>query len=230
VAHNQVYLNGGTTAVSVGGSQVTVLSLLASACDAALARTDFSSPDDLSAALDPCESATLWIECRSDATPPPYGVVCPSGADAPAWATRYQAVNRLWVAMNGDTDLYPVSFGIAALGATKESGRADAAQSLQAALASAQQVLDFGTMNYLAAFEIKSYAGTGTVDWLAHYTERPRYQMFATNIVSAYLWFRSYGDVTVTDTRAVLDGLAADPDVSVGAKLYIDEIKYNSGE
>jgi hypothetical protein len=156
-------------------------------------------------------------------------VVCPSGADAPAWAIRYQAMNRLWVAMNGNTDLYPVSFGIAALGATQDSGHADAAQSLQAALASAQQILDFGTMNYLAAFEIKSYAGTATIDWLAHYANQPRYQMFADSIASAYLWFLSYGDVSATDTRAVLARLASDPEVSIGAKLYIDEVQYRSG-
>lgn len=54
--------------------------MLGDACDAALARTSFVSPDDLTAALQRCNDALTWIECRADGLPAFYGTVCPQDA------------------------------------------------------------------------------------------------------------------------------------------------------
>jgi S1-C subfamily serine protease len=229
VTNDLVYLNGHATEASVGGTATNVLSALGQACDTALARTDFVSPDDLTAALQPCNDGQRWIECRIDATLPAYGVTCPGASEAAAWATRFQTMNQLWVAMNGNTDLSPLSFGIAALSASKAAGLSAGATSLQAALTAAGQVLDFSVANDLSAFAVPSYAGNDTLTWLRAYKSRPDYALFASSIASAYLWSTDNGLIDSSEARSALADLAGNNEVDVGSKLYIQTYQYLRG-
>jgi len=229
VAADFVYLNARAPTASVNGVASDVLSLLGAACDAALARADFASPDDLTAALQPCNDALTWIECRTDESPAAYGTVCPT-ADAALWTTRFQKMNELWVAMNGNTDLTPVTFGRAQLAFSKADGVVQGNASLQAALAVAGTPgLDFGLSNYLAAFDVTSYAGADPLDWLRAYHQAPGYQDFGTSIASAYLWWWDNGVIGQDEALGTLKTLVADPKISVGAKLYADEVLYEDG-
>jgi hypothetical protein len=228
VANDRVYLNGRASSVTVAGTSVGVLTLLGQACDAALARQDFVSPEDLSAALAPCDDATLWIECRLDAGPPPYGVECPA-ADAAAWAARYQAMNGLWRGMNGTLDLYPVSFGIAQLQSSMGAGYMAGAQSLTQALTQAQPELDFTLANYLAAFQVPSYAGVNVAAFVAGYPAVPHYELEGRRIASAAGWLAYHGAMSKNEMLAILSQLHSDPRVDVGSKLYIEELEYAYG-
>ncbi|HEY4188544.1 MAG TPA: serine protease [Polyangia bacterium] len=229
VKSNLVYLNGHATRVNVGGVPTDILSLLGTTCDAALARNDFASPDDLGTALQPCNDGLTWIECRVDETPASYGTVCPP--DPAAWTARFKTMNDLWVAMNGNTNLTPVGFGAAALSPSKLAGVAAGSAGVQAALAAAgNPLVDFGLENYLAAFGVASYAGTDTLAWLRAYRQRPGYQDFGTSIASAYLWWYDNHAVGGTEALSALQALAHDPNISVGAKLYVDQELYESGK
>jgi hypothetical protein len=227
VTNDLVYLNGRAAEATVAGTPTNVLSALGQACDAALARTDFVSPDDLTAALQPCSDGQRWIECRYDETRPAYGVVCP--VDGAAWAARFQAMNQLWVAMNGNTDLSPVSFGVAALSSSKAAGLSAGATSLQAALNAAGQTLDLSVTNYLSAFAVAFYAGNDTLTWLRAYKSRPDYALFATSIASAFLWSADNNLIDSSEARSALADLAGNPDVTVGSKLYIQNQQYFRG-
>jgi V8-like Glu-specific endopeptidase len=230
VGSDFVYLNGGVTTANVNGVPTDVLSLLGAACDAALARTDFASPDDLTAAQQPCNDALTWIECRSDETPASYGTVCPT-QDAALWTGRFQKMNDLWVAMNGNTDLTPLAFGVAQLAPSKAEGTAEGSIGLQAALAAVgNPALDFSLANYMAAFEVTSYAGADTLGWLRGYRQVPGYQDYGTSIASAYLWWWDNGVVDEDEALAALKALIQDPNVSISAKLYADQVLYEEGK
>ena len=222
VAKNVVFQNGGVATAMIGSTPMAILDLLAQACDATLARTDFTSPDDLSSALQPCNDGQRWIECRADATAGPYATVCPSDAARADWVARFGETNDRWVAMNGNTDLYPVSFGVAALQSDHAAGQRAGATDLLQALQAAQQPIDFGIANYLAAFAIDAYAGTPSLDWLRDYASRPGWTLAAHDIASAFLWWRDDKVIDEGELLHVLQSLIHDPDVDVGAKLYID--------
>jgi hypothetical protein len=224
VANSAAYQNGGAWMVSVGGSSIDVIDLLGQACDRGLAQTDFASPDELEDALRPCEDGQRWIECRGDATPAGFSTVCPVERDA--WAARYRQVNEKWVEMNGNTYLYPVTFGIAALYPSESNGRIIAANELRAALTGALQVMDFGIANYLAAFAVDDYDGTRSLDWLRGYAGQPAWTRGAFSIASAFLWWRENGAVSDDEVLAVLDRLAHHPDVDMSTKLYVDMMLY----
>ena len=230
VASDLVYLNGGAITADVNGAPDAVLDLLGAACDTALARTDFASPDDLSTAMIPCNDALIWIECRVDETPvAAYQTVCPN--DASAWTSRFEVMNSLWVAMNGNTDLSPVSFGVAQLQPSIAEGMQAGGSSLRAALAAAgTPSLDFGLSNFLAAFNVRSYGGSDPLTWIRSYHQVPGYQDFGTSIASAYLWWWDNGAIDRAEAIAALNALMRDPQISVGSKLFIDEYLYESGD
>ena len=169
LANDLVYLNARTSTVTVNGVSASALSVLGQACDAALSRTNFSSPDDLSSALTPCYDAQTWIECRSDAPAAAYGVVCPSSTDQPTWSNRYQSMNNLGVQMNGIPDYASVSFAVAALQSTVATGTTAGAQSLQRMITNVAPPLDFTLAYFLTAFSINSYSGTSISDYITHY-------------------------------------------------------------
>jgi hypothetical protein len=219
-------LNAHIPTVNVDQVTQSVLSLLGEACDTALARNDFQSPDDLGSALVPCYHATTWIECRTDASEVPYGVVCPEDTDKQVWISRFSAVNRQWLDMNGQLDLYSVSFAIAHLQSSKDSGLTAGAQHLQYALSNANPELDFSLASYLAAFHIASYGGTAIADYTRNYSDVLHYEYQADDIAWTALYLGSGGAFKKQEVLDILSQLYNDTSVSVGAKLYVEEIQY----
>lgn len=229
VARNRVYLNAHASMVSLNGMQVSVLSLLGQACDAALARQDFQSPDDLTTAITPCYDAQSWIECRADAAPAAFGTVCPAADEGTAWAARFQALNARRRALNGELDLSPITFGIAALATSMSAGRTAGADSLQAALGEARPPVDFTVAYYLAVFGIEVSGPTNIRDFIRGYAKVPQYQLYASTIAAAATWLAAARIITGPETLAVLAALAGDRKVSVGAKLAIEDERYGAG-
>jgi hypothetical protein len=227
VANSALYLNSASPEAQVDGRPQQVLSLLASACDAALARDDFTSPEDLSDALQPCWDALNWIECRSDAEDVARGAVCPAGEER-AWTDRFRAMFERQRALNGELDLTPLSFGVAQLAESNDDGDARGRASLLAALDEAQPLFDFSLAPYLAAFSIDSYAGQSTLDKVTKYTRTPHFELSGAEIASAALWLSSYGELDGKQTLGILRALLHNPRVDIGAKLYIEDVLYNS--
>jgi Trypsin-like peptidase domain len=225
VAHHLVYRNAQVTGAIVGGTSRPVLEILGDACNAALARDDYESPDDLASALTPCADASLWIECRSDAKAD--FKTCPS--DVSSWLNRYQKLFDKYRAMNGQLEYSAITFWSAALAANMDQGRTDAASNLSAALAEAKPPLGFSLANYLAAFDFGAYEGTLVVDFVRNYRGWPGYSEEAGNIASAALYLSDASVLSVSDARGILGALGADPSIDIGDRLYIEEVLYNSG-
>jgi hypothetical protein len=226
VANNRVYLNAHAATAVVETGSVSVLSLLAQACDSALARQDFQSDEQLADALSPCDDAITWIDCRFDASPVPYKVVCPAGEDSSAWQSRFQAMNQRRREMNGDLDLYPISFGIANLASSKSEGTYAGGQSLQQAISDAQPVLDFSLALYLAAFNMGYYGNINIVDYVKAYKTVLHYEFQALYIAAAAGWLYSFQALTKTEMLSIWSQLHHDPNVSIGDKLYIEDLQY----
>jgi V8-like Glu-specific endopeptidase len=229
VDNNLVYLNSRTSTVSVNGVPTSALTLLGQACDAAEARTDFTSPDDLDSALQPCYDAQSWIECRSDASQQPYGKVCPPAAEIANWQSRFLKANQLQVAMNGDMDLYSVSTAVAKLQASRAQGTAAGAQTLQQALSQVNPVLDFTLADYLIQYQIQTYAGRNLSQLLLNYSSDSTYQLQGAYVADANAWLYSSGQLSKNDLLTALRQQYSDPNSTVGTKLYIEELQHDFG-
>jgi hypothetical protein len=233
VAKDRIFLNSRQVAAIVtdGSSSVStsVLQVLGHACDAALARPEFTSPDDLSAALLPCTHAVSWIDCRADHPSTPYPTECPSGSDAVAWENRFIQINQEWLAMNGQMDLNGISFDIARLASSKSAGIAAGRQTLAAALASANPWLDFSLANYLAAFDIPTYGGVDLASYVRGYAKVLHYELQARDIASAAGWLYDDHLLDRSTLSSILGALESDGSVSVGDKLYIEDLRYQLG-
>lgn len=231
VANDLVYLNAHvSTYASTGHGPTSVLSALGTACDAALAVTDYATPDDLSAALQPCYDAMSWIECRTDEPPSSLGTVCPSSDDVATWMGRFEGVNGANVALNGQMDLDAVSFSIASLAPDIAAGYTAGGNSLVAALESANYPLDLSTAQYLAAFGIGTYAGTDLVTYVEGYAKIPEYDRQAGDVAFAIVSLEEAGLVSSDEVSSVLSALASDTTVDVGDKLYVESLQYQLGE
>ena len=229
LANDLLYLNSRTSTVNISGASVTALSVLAQACDTALARTDFRTPDDLSSALTPCYHAETWIDCRIDAPVQPYGTVCPTGAEATAWAARFVEANQAMLDMNGAMDFYSVSTAVARLQPTVQQGVQAGAQSLQQALVQGKPTLDFQLADYLSQFQIADYGGKAIKDYLINYQQDPNYQLQGGSLTEAGDWLYVDGQLSNADYVSLLSRLHGDPDTSVGTKLYIEEVQHYLG-
>jgi V8-like Glu-specific endopeptidase len=228
VAHELVFRNAHTSTASVGGAPKSILESLAAACDKGLARTDIASPEDLDTALAPCYAAESWIECRTDATTA-FGV-CPTPDALDPWRARFQGVYDHWYALNGEHDLAPVSFGLARLASSQAEGDAIAQSKVQQLLSASNAPLDFGVAEYLAVFGVPSYAGTSIVDFVRNYAKQPHYELAASTIVTSALWLNHASSLSSNDARTLLVNLAGDGKVAIGPKLFIEEVRYNSGD
>jgi hypothetical protein len=225
LANNFVYLNARVTTVTVDGMSIGAIPILGEACDAALARTDFTSPGDLSSALTPCYQAETWIDCRSNYSSS-YGIVCPAPTDQAAWVSRFQSVNQLRLGMNGQPDYSIVSFAIAELQPSWDAGVTAGAQSLQQVLDATSPVLDFGLAEYLAAFAIESYGGTQIATYVSNYKQVPHYELQGTEIAYTAGWRYNNRNMTKAQLQSFLQQLFADPKISVGAGLAIEDYLY----
>lgn len=226
LANDLVYLNAHAASINVNGTSVGALSLLGTACDSALARNDFKSPNDLQSALTPCYHAQTWIDCRVDAPSSPYGVVCPSGSESINWANRFRGINQLWLNMNGVIDYNSVSFAIAHLQPTMAAGVTAGAQELQKAIAGPNPVLDYLLSSYLVPFNIDTFNGMNIKDYIVNYRNSLHYELDGHNIVYAADWLYANGGLVKTGLLSLLSGLYNDPNVSLGTKLFIEDLQY----
>ena len=230
VTNNEVYRNAAVSTADIGGTSTSALTLLGNACDAALARSDFKSPEDMADALAPCDDAQAWIECRGDSSGKLYGTLCPDSADLSKWVSRNQTVNQMWENMNGTFDYAAVSFNIAALQSNKSAGTTAGAQSLQQALDAAHPHLDFTLAYYLAAFGINSYDGTNIHDYVVNYAKVPHYELSAELIAYAATWLYGNGYLSSSALLSLEKKLNDDPKVSIGSQLAIEDFLYEIGE
>ncbi|MGO8992567.1 MAG: trypsin-like serine peptidase, partial [Polyangiaceae bacterium] len=229
VTNDLVYLNARVPTANIsGGGTLSVLSALGTACDAALAAS-YATPDDLTAALQPCDDGLSWIECRAEEIASSPGSVCPDAADSALWQQRFTQMNAVTVAMNGQTFLYPVSFGFQSLSATDAAGLTAGAAGLVQALNGAAQPLDLGVANYLAAFAVPSYLGVSTASYVTGYTSVPDYALDASDAVSAAMWLVANQVLTSTQGFTVVEQLYADPTVDINTKLYAEDVEYQAG-
>jgi hypothetical protein len=225
VDHQLLYLAARTPTAQVGGVGKQVLASLGEACDAALAVTDYASPEDLSTALKPCLDAEQWIECRSDAMTP-FGV-CPP--DASAWQSRYEAVYQYWRSFNGELELDEMSFAEAALSDSNSGGQTAGAQLLSQALTVAQPALDFHVASHLAAFSVDTYRGASVVDFARNYASVPDYAASGQDLVGTILWLGNRGALGLADTRSLLSAVHDDRTIDLGTKLFIELAEYYRG-
>jgi hypothetical protein len=225
VASELLYLTAHTPTANVNGAPAQVLDALGAACDAALAVTDYASPEDLASALQPCLDAENWIECRSDAKTA-YGV-CPD--DTSEWQRRYQAYFEYWRSFNGEIALDEISFGIASLASTMASGQTAGAQTLAQALGEAKPALDFDVAEHLAAFGVDTYQGASVIDFVRSYKSVPDYALNGEDIVSTILWLAYLGAIDSSELQSLLGSLHADPTIDLGTKLFIELAEYNRG-
>ncbi len=225
VANQLVYLTARTPTANVDGMPVKVLDALGAACDAALAVTDYASPEDLTAGLQPCSAAENWIECRVDAMTP-YAV-CPD--DLSAWQRRYQAYFEYWRSFNGELELDDMSFAQASLSDSMADGQATGAQLLTQALDEAKPALDFHVALHLAAFEIGSYQGTSIVDFIRGYQSVPDYALNGGYLVTTILWLGNFGALDISEVQGLLSALHGDPTIDLGTKLLIELAEYYRG-
>ncbi|MFA7403464.1 MAG: serine protease [Pelobacteraceae bacterium] len=226
LANDLVYLNAHATSITADGTVTTPLKLLGTACDAALARHDFTSPDDMDEAFTPCYHAQTWIDCRSDAGPVPYGVVCPGDSEAAAWSARYKAVNQRWVDMLGQPDYDSVSFAIAHLQPTVRAGIASGGQALQQAVISAAPVMDLSLAYYLAAFNVTSYGPINIKDYLVNYRTVLHYELNDSYIAYGAGWLYYNNNLTKDELLSLVSRLYTDPTVSLGTRLGIEDLRY----
>jgi hypothetical protein len=228
VVKNQlVYLNARTSAAKVAGVDVPILPLLATACDAALADESYASPDDLQALESPCFDSESWIECETDASPAPF-TTCPDDPARAAWSARYTKVFDRHRALNGSLLLSEITFAQAALQSSKASGIAAGTGLLQAFLDQQQPPLTFAIAPYLAAFGIDSYGGTTLLAYVTHFDHAPEYGLSLGDIVNTALWLNAGQQMTATQVYDVLDRLNGDANLTLGAKLRIEEVEYQS--
>jgi len=212
-----------TPTAIVDGVREQALASLGTACDAALAVTDYASPEDLSTGLEPCFDAENWIECRTDATTP-YGA-CPN--DTSAWQGRYQAVFEYWRSFNGQLERDEMSFAEAALADSMADGLTAGAQVLSQALAEAKPALDFHVALHLAAFQIDTYRGTSVVDFARGCV--PDYALNGEYLVSTILWLGNFGALGASDTQGLLEAVHDEASIDLGTKLLIELAEYNRG-
>ena len=229
LANNLLYLNARADSVTADGTVTTPLNLLATACDAALARQDYTSPNDLDDALTPCYDAQAWIDCRTDVDPVSYGVVCPAGGDIAAWTTRFKAVSQRWMDMVGEPDYDSVSFAIAGLQSSRSAGMAAGAAALQQAVTAAAPVLDHSLAYYLAAFNVASFNGVSIRDYIVNYRNVPHYELNDSYIAYGAAWLYANSRLFESELLPLLSALHDDPVASLGARLGIEELTYQFG-
>jgi len=237
VEHGAVYLNAHVSTVQViteppatppAAAPKDILSLLGAACDKGLDRTDFDSPDDLGAAVQPCYDALDWIHCSTE-TPSADYQVCPKNEVAAAWTTRFQRTFDAYRAMNGQLYLDMVTYAPALLQTSSTDGANLARSNLQHVLSETNPPLDFSLSSYLAAYGLRDYAGTNLVDYVRNYSKAAHYEQFVSSIALTALYLNNDGNaLSFDETKTLLARLATDEKASLGGKLYIEEIRYNS--
>jgi hypothetical protein len=230
-SHSAAFLAASTWKANVEGDRVALVSLLATACDEGLAREDYTAFEELQGALSPCFTALDFIECRSDAASSTELVpkLCPT-AELPAWHIRLHSASLKQHMFNGALDLSAVSFSTEVLAASRDAAEQTARTNLLATLDEVRPRLDFTVGSYLAAYGVDSYNGQSTRELFVHYADVPFYERYAWQIAVSALWLQAADQLTREQAIAVARALYRDPEVSLGAKLRIEELLYNADE
>jgi hypothetical protein len=223
-----IYLNAHAATAQVEGAEREVLTILGEACDRGLARGDYTSPEDFSDGVSACSAAMRWISCTPSTSTSSWGV-CPDEAAKTAWRERYQQLSFRQQELNGKLWLDAVSFAQKGLESTEEQGVSVGREGLSQALDSARPPLDLALARYLAAFEIKTYDGKKTLDFLRAYAEIPHYALSVPDIVFTAIWLNRQKALGGPEIEALLAGLVEDTSIDLGSKLLIEEVQYNSG-
>ncbi len=228
LAASDAFLASSTLEARVlGGMPMPLLELFAQACDAGLAREDYTSLEALSSGLRPCLTAVDFIECRGDSESDSLiATTCPD--DIEAWKARLEQVVQRQLDFNGSLDLSPVSFSFEALADSEEAGKAEAQRAIHEALDKALPVYDFTLAPYLSAFGILEYDGQSTIDLILNYRRFPYYERFAWEIALSALWLYSNDELDSKTALRLTKELYRNGKISLGAKLRIEEILYNS--
>jgi V8-like Glu-specific endopeptidase len=229
IARNRLYLNARSLTVTADGVVSSPLTLLGSACDAALARQDYTSPNDMDDALSPCYDAQYWIDCRSDASSVSYGRLCPSGGEATSWYNRFKGVSQRWQDLTGQPDYHALTFAIARLQPNFSSGVTSGGMQLQQVTAANSAPLDLSLAYYFAAFNIASYGAVNIKEYVSGYAKVSHYELSGTDIAYALAWLYSTNRLTKLELSAALNALGHDPLSDVGTRLAVEEISYQFG-
>jgi hypothetical protein len=229
LAVSDAFLASSTLEAVIAGTPTPLLELFAEACDEGLAREDYTSIEALSDGLRPCSAALDFIECRGETESEALiATSCPD--DVEAWTARLEAVVQRQLDFNGSLDLSPVSFGFDALARSEDAGRSQARRAIMDALDRAEPVYDFALAPYLSAYGILEYDGQSTVDLIQNYRRFPYYERYAWEITLSALWLYSDNELERETALRVTKELYRSDKVSLGAKLRIEEILYNSDE
>jgi V8-like Glu-specific endopeptidase len=224
----ELYLQAHVANASVDGVQKPVLTILGDACDQGLRRDDYTSPDDFYEGVRACSAAMRWILCDAAPTTRNWGV-CPDETTRDLWRARFLLLFERQRGLNGELWLDAVSFAEGSLQTSEKQGFDAGRASLTRALADARPPLDLPLAPYLAAFDIDTYDGNATVDFLRAYADVPHYELWVPEIVYTALWLRSRDRLEPSEVESILARLEGDEHVSLGGKLLIEEVQYNLG-
>ncbi len=211
----------------VPAADKSILTSLGEACDRALSNEAYSSPEDLDAIEAPCFASESWIDCQAPSTTGSLPV-CPDTDSRAAWSARYAKIFDRHRALNGALYLGELTFAQSSLELSESVGTSHGASLLQAFLDSERPPLDFAMAPYLAAFGITSYGGTSLLDYVHQYEHAPRYELSLHGIVSTALWLNRRQVMSYDDIIGILGRLDADPRLTLGVKLRIEEVRHAS--
>jgi V8-like Glu-specific endopeptidase len=228
LARTGAYLAAEVAAANVDGASVPLISLLGEACDEGLTPDDYDSLEALQSALQPCFTTLDFIECRSDADDDSAAKLCPEEREP--WRARLQAVTTKQRAFNGSLELSAISYSMEALADSTHDGERMARDNIVTLLDEAKPPFDFSLAYYLSAYGIESYDSQRTRDFIVGYAKVPFYERSAWEIALSALWLYSADLLERDQTLKIVKALYKSDKVSLGAKLRIEEVLYNSGE
>ncbi|MBN1961023.1 MAG: trypsin-like peptidase domain-containing protein [Deltaproteobacteria bacterium] len=224
LTNNLIYLNAGISTVLIDTSFENLLSLLAQACDIALAHSKYLSIDEFDIAIKPCKNAFAWIECRADVETTPYGKECPTDVDA--WRSRFMTIANNKITTNNLFDLYFYTDAVIRLEQSVTEGKEAARQNLEQVLVITNPTINYFLTSYLAYYEINSYAGIDIIDYVQNYKNVLHYKQQASTIALTAQWLYQHSKISSNVFFSLLSDLHKDNQVSVGDKLFIEELEY----
>jgi hypothetical protein len=227
VALHRLYLGAHVADAMVDGKPTSVFSILAGACDEALAKGVWRSPEEFTDVMSPCSQAHEWFACQPSETPQPWKV-CPTDKSKADWTARFEALFAARRALNGELLPTLITTYLAELEPTEGAGIEAAASHLRA-LDAERPPVDFSLAYYYAAWNVDTLGGKSIADIIKNYARRPHYELEATAIMNAATWLAHYGRMTPDELVSLLRALSADDAIPLGAKLSIDEYRWLIG-
>jgi hypothetical protein len=231
LAHSDAFLAASKWSANVGGTPVSFVQMFATLCDESLARDDAMSLEELQGGFSACFAALSFMECRSDVGNERDKVPkeCPT-SEREAWRARLQTIAMKQREFNGSLDLSAISFSLEVLADTQFDAERVARENILAALDAAKPTLDFAQASYLAAYGVANYGGQSTSERFLNYASVPFYERYAWDIAISALWLYATDLLDRKQALKVAKDLYRNEKVSIGAKLRIEEVLYNSDE